>query len=80
LNALAAITAKDYAKADAELAQSPPGDLLAQELRGEILKQQGKTAEARAIKDAVLKRTPKADGSPGVDLVKLAARLRAEKI
>lgn len=80
LNALAAITAKDYAKAEAELTQSPPADLLAQELRAEVLKQQGKTAEARAIKDAVLKRPPKADGGPGVDITKLAARLRAEKI
>jgi tetratricopeptide (TPR) repeat protein len=80
LNALAAITAKDFAKADAELAQSLPTDLLAQELRAEVLKQQGKTAEARAIRDAVLKRPPKADGGPGVDITKLVARLRAEKI
>jgi tetratricopeptide (TPR) repeat protein len=80
LNALAAITAKDYAKAEAELAQSGPGDLLAQELRAEVLKQQGKTAEARAIREQVLKRVVKADGSPAVDDAKVAARLRAEKI
>jgi tetratricopeptide (TPR) repeat protein len=80
LNALAAITAKDYAKAEGELAQSLPADLLAQELRAEVLKQHGKTAEARVIRDVVLKRPPKADGGPGVDVGKLVARLRAEKI
>ncbi|HEY8176321.1 MAG TPA: hypothetical protein VIF32_11545 [Gemmatimonadaceae bacterium] len=80
LNALAAITAKDYARAETELAQSGPMDLLAQELRAEVLKQQGKTADARAIKEQVLKRVVKADGSPAVDDAKLAARLRAEKI
>jgi tetratricopeptide (TPR) repeat protein len=80
LNALAAITAKDYAKAEAELAQSGPQDLLAQELRAEVLKQQGKTAEARIIREQVLKRVVKADGSPAVDDTKVAARLRAEKI
>lgn len=80
LNALAAITAKDYAKAEAELAQSGPADVLAQELRAEVLKQQGKTAEARAIREQVLKRVVKADGNPAVDDAKLAARLRAEKL
>ena len=80
LQALAAITAKNIDGASAHLGAAPPNDLLAAELRAEVAKQQGNNAEARAGKEAVLKRAVKADGAPGVDVIKVFARLRAEKL
>lgn len=80
LNALAAVTARDWARAEGELAQVTTPNTLAQQLRGEVLKAQGKKADAEAIRTEVLSRPVKADGAPGVDLYKVVARLRAMKM
>jgi len=80
LQALAAITAKNYDAAAQHLQAAPPNDLLAYELNAEIAKQQGRSDDAKAAKAAVLKRAVKADGGPGVDVIKLVARFRAEKL
>jgi len=80
LQALAAITAKNYDGAASHLGAAGANDLLAAELKAEVAKQQGKAADAKAGKEAVLKRAVKQDGNPGADVTKLVARLRAEKL
>jgi len=80
LQAIAAITAKNYDGASAHLGASLPNDLLAAELKAEVAKQQGKAADAKAGKEAVLKRVLKQDGNNNVDVTKVIARLRAEKL
>jgi len=80
LKAIAAIAAKNYALADTELNQSAPTDVLARALRAEVLKQQGKTAEAKVIKDEVLKLLIKLPNNAPLDFNRLVARLRVEKI
>jgi hypothetical protein len=80
LQALAAVTAKNYNGAAAHLGASNPNDLLAAELKAEVAKQQGKAADAKAAKEAVLKRAVKQDGNSNVDVTKVVARLRAEKL
>lgn len=80
LNALAAVTARNFTDAEAALRQGAPNDLLVQELRAEIQKQHGNTAVALTTREEVLKRVPKADGAQGVDVVKLVARFRAGTI
>ena len=80
LNALVAVAGKNYAVAEQELTQAGPNDLLAKALRAEVLKSQGKTAEAKAIRDEVIKAGVKTDNNGTVDVFKLVAKLRAEKL
>lgn len=80
LNAYAAMAVKNYTGAEAELAQANPTNLLVKAMRAELLKQKGKTAEARALRDEVLKVGVKNDGNGSVDVAKLVAKLRVEKL
>ena len=80
LNALVAVAGKNYPAAEQELTQTGSNDLLAKALRAEVLKSQGKTAEAKAIRDEVIKAGVKTDNNGTVDVFKLVAKLRAEKL
>jgi tetratricopeptide (TPR) repeat protein len=80
LAAVAALAADNTADAERELAQSAPTDLLAKAVRAEVLKANGRTAEARALRDEILRSAIKLDSNGPVDFGKLVARLRAEKL
>ncbi len=80
LNALVAVASKNYAGAEKELTQAAPNDLLAKAVRAEVLKSQGKTAEASALRDEVIKAGVKTDNNGTVDIFKLVAKLRVQKL
>jgi hypothetical protein len=80
LNAYAALAGKNYTAAETELGQANQTNLLVKALRAEVLKQQGKTAEARALKEEVLRIGVKNDGNNAVDVTKLVAKLRVDKL
>lgn len=80
LDAAASLASGDTAGAERALAGSSPNDLLAKTLRAEVLKAKGQTADARALRDEVLRSAIKLDANGPVDFAKLVARLRAEKL
>ena len=80
LAAVAAMAAKNLPAAEAHLAQSPPTNLLAKTLRAEVMKAKGQVAEARVVRDEILKAPLKLDGNGPLDFTKLVARLRAERL
>ncbi len=80
LNALVAVASKNYAAAEKELTATGPNDLLAKAVRAEVLKSQGKKAEASALRDEVIKAGVKTDNNGTVDVFKLVAKLRVEKL
>jgi hypothetical protein len=80
LAAAAALAAGDVAAAERDLGQSAPTDLLGKALRAEILKRKGRTAEARALRDEILRSAIKLNTNGPLDFAKLVGRLRAEKL
>lgn len=80
ISALAAVTAKDFARAETELAQVTTPNLLADELRAEVMKQRGQRSEVAAAKRDILSRPVKGDNTSAVDLFKVVARLRAARL
>lgn len=80
LNAMAALASGNTVAAERELAETAPTDLLAKALRAEVLKAKGQMAEARVLRDEILRAAIKQDANGPVDFAKLVARLRAEKL
>lgn len=78
LRAFVAVAARDLATAEAELAKTNSGDLLATAVRAEVLKAQGKSAESRALRDEVVGTVLKLNNNAPVDFTKVVARLRVE--
>lgn len=80
LNGFVAAAARKHSAAENALAQSAPTDLLAKALRAEILKSQGKKTEAQAARAEVMSAVLKLDNNPQIDIAKLVARLRVERM
>lgn len=80
VNAIFALDARNLSDAEALLAQMASTNLLANASRAELQMRRGQRREAVALRDEVLASSIKQDGNPGVDLLKLVARLRVAQL